>query len=676
MDTDQMPGRARTRRRAAAIAATAAASLALATAPAWAGPSAVSYRALSPAIGNGVGTPVAVTTGKLDATSGRDDAVALTRSGGNTTRLLAYASTVSGALSLAGTSVSVGTDPTSLAVADFDGDGDLDAAVGTSDGHVIRWTGSGSGAFTIAASTPIPPAVGGSANSSVTDLAVANLNGDGIPDLVATYSRNVALGSDGYAALVTGSGSTWTVGTRNAFLSNPVAVAAGDMDGDGIDDLVAADDGLVTDGVTVVLGDGSGGLAPPTDYDVSPLQGPTDVSVGDLDADGALDVAVTTTGLAGLVDTVTSRLGRGDGTLLGREVQYQVGQDPQWVSATSDLTGDGFADVLVLDQSTVELSAALSDGFGGFRTPADFDVAGVVPLTGAAGDFDGDGWTDAVALMTNGDLSVLLHRTPGIATTSAVTFADQPATTSSAPSAVTVTNAGTDADAPLLRVSGTALSGAGAGDFSTEKGTCAGAALAIGQSCALQVRFVPSVAGARSATLSVTSNGPRATTTVALSGLGTAIPSGPQGPQGPQGAPGGIGPQGSPGTTGADGARGPQGQPGAGGATGPVGPRGADGADGVTTSTPCPQVRIRGIYHLRCQIRFAAPKGAPRWVRVRIFQGNAQVGQRLAKMTSGRSIAVPVGKRKLKRGKHKIYVVVRNPATNLAVTYVNFVTVR
>ena len=48
---------------------------------------------------------------------------------------------------------------------------------------------------------------------------------------------------------------------------------------------------------------GSGGLGSPTDYDIAPLQGPTDVAVGDLDHDGAQDVVTATTGLLGLFDT-------------------------------------------------------------------------------------------------------------------------------------------------------------------------------------------------------------------------------------------------------------------------------------------------------------------------------------------------------------------------------------
>jgi len=680
------PSRLARPRRTVLLVAGTIALLAAGAAPAWAGPSAVSYRALPAVPGGGIGTPVTIATGQLDG-AGRDDVVVLVRSGagGTTTRLLAYTSGPTGTLSLTGTSVSVGRVPASLAVADFDGDGDLDAAVGTADGHVVRWIGDGTGGFTIGTTTPIPPAVGGSADSTVTDLAAANLNGDATPDVVATYARNVALGSDGYAALVT-SGGGWTVGTRSAILSNPVAVAAGDMDGDGIDDLIAADDGLITDGVSIAPSNGAGGLGAPVDYDITPLQDPTDVSVGDLDADGALDLVATTTGLLGLVDTVTTRLGKGDGTLLPRDVQYLVGQDPQWVSATAPLTDSGFADPLVLDTSNVELTATLSNGFGGYRPTADFDVDGVVPVTGAAGDLDGDGWEDAVALLTDGRLSAMLHRTPVATVAAPPAFASQAATTLSAPVPVTVTNTGADANAPLLHVNGATIAGTNPGDFTVGMGTCAGSALALGQSCALQVRFAPTAVGARTATLATQTNGPLPATPVALSGTGADLPSGPAGPQGvpgtdgTDGTNGAPGPQGAPGTDGTPGATGPTGATGpagAQGATGKTGPKGAGGGDGgVTAGMPCPQQRIRGTYYLRCSVRFAAPKGSQRWVRVRIYSGSRQSGQRLAKISSGTTLSVPVGARRLSRGSHKVLVVVRDPRTNLAVTYANFVTVR
>lgn len=652
--------------------ATALTALAVGVPAAWAGPGAVSYRALA-GVPGGAGTAVAVAAGPLDG-SGRDDVVRLGASGGAVV-LSAFTSAADGELAPAG-STTFGVlpegAPASLAVADFDGDDALDAAVGTTRGYVVRYAGDGAGGFTQGVITPIPPAVGALVDSTVTDVAVARLDGDATPDLVATYARNVLLGSDGYAALVT-SGGGWSVGTRNAFLTNPVAVAAGDMDGDGADDLVAANDGLVTDGVSVLLSDGSGGLGSPADYDVGPLQGPSDVSVGDLDDDGAPDVVTTTTGLLGLVDTVESRLGLGDGRLSDSVTTLLLGQDPQWVGAAADVNGDGFADPLVLDQSTTELTAALSDGFGRFRPRAAFDVDGGSPFDGAPGDFDGDGWEDVAALMGDGSLGVMLHRTPAAsASPSPVDFPEQPAATVSAPAAVTVTNTAADADAPLLRVSGASVSGAQAGDYLVDAAGCAGAALAIGETCALAVRFTPAAAGASAATLRVAHNGSGRATTVALTGTGGALPVGPVGPAGATGATG------TPGATGAPGATGDAGAAGAAGAAGPAGPRGAAGATGdagITPTAPCTRRQSKGRWSVRCQIRFAAPKTAKRSVRVRLYRGGVQLGEALRTIATGTVVSVPVGRRRPAAGSYRTLIVVRSPATQLAVTYANYVRV-
>jgi PKD repeat protein/type 1 glutamine amidotransferase len=79
-------------------------------------------------------------------------------------------------------------------------------------------------------------------------------------------------------------------------------------------------------------------------------------------------------------------------------------------------------------------------------------------------------------------------------------------------SVVTVTNTGTAA-ATLVGVTAT-------GDFA-QTGNC-GSTLATGASCTVNVTFTPTATGARTGTLSVTSNAPGSPHTVALSGTGTA----------------------------------------------------------------------------------------------------------------------------------------------------------
>jgi hypothetical protein len=101
--------------------------------------------------------------------------------------------------------------------------------------------------------------------------------------------------------------------------------------------------------------------------------------------------------------------------------------------------------------------------------------------------------------------------------TSSLTFGNRTISSSSAGQSVTLTNNGS---APLM-VSGVAIS-SGSADFS-QSGGC-NTTLAINGTCTMTVTFTPSAAGARSGTLSFTTNGSGATS-VSLSGTGVAAAS-------------------------------------------------------------------------------------------------------------------------------------------------------
>jgi hypothetical protein len=119
---------------------------------------------------------------------------------------------------------------------------------------------------------------------------------------------------------------------------------------------------------------------------------------------------------------------------------------------------------------------------------------------------------------------------PAAATVPAITMSGmalsfgptQTGTTSSAsmPSTLTLTNSG----AGTLSISGIVKGGTGGADFAAT-GTCVSTspvALAAGASCTLGATFTPSLAGARSATLTVQSNA-ASSPTIALSGSGSAV---------------------------------------------------------------------------------------------------------------------------------------------------------
>ena len=85
----------------------------------------------------------------------------------------------------------------------------------------------------------------------------------------------------------------------------PVAIAVGDFNGDGTQDLATANARGST--ASVLLGTGSGGFAAKTDFATGP--NPRDVAVGDFNGDGAQDLATADFG----GDTVSVLLGDGSG---------------------------------------------------------------------------------------------------------------------------------------------------------------------------------------------------------------------------------------------------------------------------------------------------------------------------------------------------------------------------
>ncbi len=179
----------------------------------------------------------------------------------------------------------------------------------------------------------------------------------------------------------------------------PVCIAAGDLDGDQILDLVTAD--FVQQSVAVLLGAGDGSFGPPAHYEVGGT--PRDVACADLDGDGALDLAVPrNTGSTGRVAVL---LGNGDGTFAPRTT-YLVGTGPEAVDI-GDLDADQILDLVVACGSdSVDVLLGAGDGTFG---PASSYACGSLPNDVAIGDFNGDHIPDLATAVMNADrVGVLL----------------------------------------------------------------------------------------------------------------------------------------------------------------------------------------------------------------------------------------------------------------------------
>ncbi len=172
-----------------------------------------------------------------------------------------------------------------------------------------------------------------------------------------------------------------------AFPSDPQALAIGDLDGDEIPDLVAT---TTQQGqVSIAFGIARGVFGEREDYLAG--NGPDAVVLRDLNGDDWLDVVVANT----QDSTLGVYLNLGDGQLASPRLYEGVQLDWLGTIAAGDTNGDGFVDLATLHGDVVTLLVNNRDGT--FATPWDCSVTGTRDRGSlATGDFDRDGRDDLV----------------------------------------------------------------------------------------------------------------------------------------------------------------------------------------------------------------------------------------------------------------------------------------
>jgi hypothetical protein len=330
-----------------------------------------------------------------------------------------------------------GGDSFSVAVADVNGDGKPDIVVTSecasgciSPGVVGVLLGNGDGTFQ-------PVATYGSGGYYALSVAISDVNGDGKPDIVVANECTSGGNCNGSIGVLlnNGDGTFQTAVTYDSGGIFTVAIAVADVNGDGKPDIVTASECVNTvspptdcstsnGSVGVLLGNGDGTFQTAVSYGAGGY-GPVSVAVSDVNRDGKPDVVVGNT-CSTLQDnscsgtgTVGVLLGNGDGTFQ-TAVTYGSGGYGTGGLAIADMNGDGKRDILVASDCSSSnctgngvVGVLLGNGDGTFQTAAIFGSGGPGARSVAAADVNGDGKPDLVVSTagstSNGSVSVRIN---------------------------------------------------------------------------------------------------------------------------------------------------------------------------------------------------------------------------------------------------------------------------
>lgn len=232
--------------------------------------------------------------------------------------------------------LAVGRRPTTPVIADLNGDGRADIVVALEDDHAIAvLLGRPQGGFQPASGSPFP------AGNSPTSIAIAELDGDAILDVVAVN------GWDNSLTVLRGDGRGGFRRFENPIPTgvSPRIVRIGDVDGDSRNDLLV--ENISSGSISVLMGQGDGSFVPSPDSPINTgmVRG---LSVADFNGDGRADFV--TTSLQSEFQ-MSIYLSQGAGRFSATTIPNEHGSPIEFVAG--DLDRDGQVDLVTLTQTNI-----------------------------------------------------------------------------------------------------------------------------------------------------------------------------------------------------------------------------------------------------------------------------------------------------------------------------------
>ncbi len=273
-------------------------------------------------------------------------------------------------------------------LADLDGDGDLDAAVGNDRVRNMIYLNDGDGRFAAAGAFGQP-------SSATRGVSVADLNGDGFADLAVTNR-----GGQNWIYFNDGRASFERAQPFGASDDSTISLAIADLDGDGDLDLALANrDGQPN---FCYLNDGEGNFERAGRFGTGSDETRA-VAVADLNGDGHADIVSANIGGPNGI-----HFGNGQGVFQNVAV-FGRPDGESYAVRTADLDGDGNIDLIVGNagsQNAIFLN--LGDGLS-YREQRFGDPEGITYGV-AVGDLNGDGYPDIAVSNSDGPNRVFLNR--------------------------------------------------------------------------------------------------------------------------------------------------------------------------------------------------------------------------------------------------------------------------